>query len=125
MKPEDKKAFLVLMAMLSEAFNEQISAERGKIYFEFLEKHPLYEVSYAIKEAIRKNKFFPKISELLEPLENKWSSDIKSEESLYVKGKNKEALEYISKIAKLIGNVPKQKQIQHKMRSAGEEENGI
>ena len=64
MKDTDKKYFLVLMATLEEAFKEEMSPERGKLYFEFLNKYSLYEVTSAVEEAIRSLKFFPKIGEL-------------------------------------------------------------
>lgn len=65
MQEKDKKEFLVLMATLSEAFKEDVSKERAKIYFEFLKGYSIEGIKYAIKRAIKELKFFPKISELL------------------------------------------------------------
>jgi len=111
MKPEDKKNFLVLMAMLGEAFKEDVSSERAKIYFEFLQNHPLSDVTYAFKRAIRELKFFPKVSELIEMM-SPYEVD---EEAPHIKSQNKEAIEYIKKIAAMIGKpMPKVDRISYK-----------
>ncbi len=66
MQEKDKKEFLVLMAMVETAFNEQVSKERAKIYFDFLKNYSMQGVRYAINRAIKELKFFPKVSELLQ-----------------------------------------------------------
>lgn len=65
MQEKDKKEFLVLMAMLAEAFKEDISKDRAKIYFDFLKPYSMDGIRYAFKRAIKELRFFPKIAELL------------------------------------------------------------
>jgi hypothetical protein len=111
MKIEDKKNFLVLMAMLGEAFKEDVSSERAKIYFEFLKDKPIFEISYAFKRAIRELKFFPKISEIIE-LMTPYEVD---EEAPHIKSQNKEAVEYIKKMASIIGKpIPRVERLPYK-----------
>jgi uncharacterized membrane-anchored protein YjiN (DUF445 family) len=105
MKEIDQKPFLILMAMLNEAFKEQMSSERGKIYFEFLKKYSISEVTYAVKQSIKKLKFFPKVADLIEfinPDERyEFIGDPKQIE-LRNEKQDKEALEYIKQMARLI-----------------------
>ena len=110
MKPENKKEFILLMAMLAEAFKDPVSSERAKIYFEFLEKYPLYLITWGVKRAIRELKFFPKISELIELMgdHHGWGSGPSLE--YLVEGEKKEeiqAIEYIKRMANLIGGPEK------------------
>jgi len=105
MDEKDKKGFLVLMAMLSEAFKEEMSSERGKIYFEFLRKYPLYQVVWSVNQSIKELKYFPKVSELIDFINPSTYEDLTDPQLLLEgnKGGNKKALEYIAQMAKTIG----------------------
>ena len=106
MEEKDKKGFLILIAMLSEAFKEELSTERAKIYFEFLKPYSLYQVMTAIKYSIRNFKFFPKISELAEFIDPKDGYQlIETEEVMKfrLKRENKQMLEYIGQISQIMG----------------------
>lgn len=116
MEEKDRKYFLVLMAMLSEAFKEEVSSERGKLYFEFLQKYSLSQVTNATKRSVEDLKWFPKISELIEIINPSpyrdftYEGDEKGLE-LEAKRKQEHALEFIKKMTKLIGQKePKSKE---------------
>jgi hypothetical protein len=105
MEEKDRKGFLVLMAMLSEAFKEEMSTERAKIYFEFLKTYSLYQIMRSIKYSIRHHKFFPKVSELLDFIDPEDGYRlIETEEAMKfrLKKENKEMIEYIGKIAQIV-----------------------
>lgn len=109
MEQKDQKGFLVLIALLAESFKEEMSKERAKIYFEFLSKFELYEVTWAIKQAIRELKYFPKISELIDfihPTQYEYVGGPSKE--LTSKRENQKALEYIGRMANIVKNDPKQ-----------------
>lgn len=104
MKPTEKKQFLCLLAMLAEAFKEEISKERAKIYFEFLREFEIEKIQKSIRMAIETLKFFPKIAELrdfiIEPInrnENYWPEfkEIEYSESALSTEKAKELLREI------------------------------
>ncbi len=103
---QDRKGFLILMALLGEAFKEEVSTERAKIYFEFMKPYTLFAVMTAIKRAIRELKFYPKVSELLEFIDpyNGYQM-VESDEShkFRLKNENKQLLEFIIQISKIIG----------------------
>lgn len=127
MQEKNRKAFLVLMAMLSEAFKEEVSTERAKIYFEFLSKYELNHVVYAIKQAIRELKWFPKIAELIEFINPCLYPEMGDPERLTYQKKegDKRALEYISEIAKMIGekkDINRLVKLPYKQRASGEKE---
>lgn len=106
MEESDRKGFLILMAMISEAFKEEVSTERAKIYFEFLKPYSLYRVMDAIKYSIRHLKFFPKISELTDVIDPKDKYTlIESEESnrFRLKKENTEMVLFMSEISKIMG----------------------
>ncbi|MEM5872111.1 MAG: hypothetical protein QW051_04525 [Candidatus Aenigmatarchaeota archaeon] len=69
MKKEELQKFFVLMGKLAIAFRENLTPEQGKIYLEYLQGFGIEEIEKAIDRAIRELKFFPKISELIEFIE--------------------------------------------------------
>ncbi len=106
MEEKDRKGFLVLMAMSAEAFKEEVSKERAKIYFEFLRKYSLYQVMQALNHSIRTSKFFPRVADLedfLRPdnhyprLESDKARDIR------LKQEEKRMLDYIGQISRILG----------------------
>lgn len=106
MEEKDRKGFLILMAMLSEAFKEEMSTERAKIYFEFLKPYSLYQVMNSIKYSIRHFKFFPKISELAEFIDpGDGYRLIETDEIMKfrLKKENKVILEYVGQISQILG----------------------
>lgn len=113
MEEKDKKGFLVLMAMLAEAFKEDVSTERAKIYYEFLNPFSFYSVMMGIKESIKTAKFFPKVSELRDIISppSGWGPNFaipnKNEE-------NKQIMEFVEKIAKIMGSKKNLPQLPHK-----------
>lgn len=112
MDEKDRKGFLVLMAMLAEAFKEDVSSERAKIYFEFLRPFSFYEVMMSIKESIKTSKFFPKVSELREIIcpPGGWGSNF----SLPNKDElDKRVIEYVERIAKIMGSKKNLPQLPH------------
>lgn len=66
MEEKDKKRFLLILMTLGEAFKEEISKERAKIYFEFLADLPILQIEQAVKTAIRECHFFPRVAQLRE-----------------------------------------------------------
>jgi len=62
----DLPAFAESMAALGVTFGEEISFERGRLYFEALRDLPLEEVRQAVLAGIRRSKFFPRPAELRE-----------------------------------------------------------
>lgn len=103
---QEKKGFLVLMALLGEAFKEEVSTERAKIYFEFLKPYSFYSVMNAIKHSIRYLKFYPKVSELIDIISpHDQYPLIESEEAkkFRLKRENQEITEFITQISKIIG----------------------
>lgn len=113
MEDKDKKSFLILMAMLSEAFADNTSSERAKIYWEFLKKYQMNEIAFAIKEAVRRLKFYPKVSEIIEIIEIEHGpyrdlSDTKTIE-LENKKKDEKAVEWIKQMASAIGRPVKER----------------
>jgi hypothetical protein len=65
---EDKKQFVVLMGILAEALpsKEPMTKNKAKIYFEFLKTYSIKNVTFAIKQAIRKFDYFPSVHQILE-----------------------------------------------------------
>ena len=68
MEEKDKKEFLVLMATLAMAYNEDVAKERAKLYFEFLKGYSIKNVREAIEDHIQASRFFPKISEIIQQM---------------------------------------------------------
>lgn len=64
MEEKDVKQFLLLLVMLEEAFKEEVSKERAKIYFEALREFSLPQIKESFITVIRELKFFPKVAEL-------------------------------------------------------------
>jgi hypothetical protein len=64
----DKKQFLVLLAWMAQAFKEEMSKERAKIYYDFLKSYHIEKIREAFESCISSLKFFPKISEILEQM---------------------------------------------------------
>ena len=67
----DKKLFLKSLNSLESAFGEKLSKDRTKIYWDMLKGYSDVEIKKAVIEAIRRLKFFPKISEIIEAIEGK------------------------------------------------------
>jgi hypothetical protein len=113
MEEKDKKGFLVLMAMLAEAFKEDVSTERAKIYFEFLSPFGFYEVMMSIKESIKTSKFFPKVSELREIISppGGWGPHFGIPNKNEV---DKQIMEFVERIAKIMGSKKNLPQLPHK-----------
>lgn len=66
----DKQKFAILMGMLYEAFptREPLSKTKVKLYYEFLKGYSIANVTYAIKECIKKFDYFPTIHQITEIL---------------------------------------------------------
>ena len=65
----DKKLFLKSLNSLESAFSEKVSEDRAKIYWDILKGYSDLEIKRAIIGSLRKLKFFPKISEIIEMIE--------------------------------------------------------
>jgi len=65
----DKKLFLQSLNSLESAFDEKISEDRAKIYWDILRGYSDLNIKKAIIRSIRELKFFPKISEIIETIE--------------------------------------------------------
>ncbi|MGA2464664.1 MAG: hypothetical protein ABSH06_09975 [Thermodesulfobacteriota bacterium] len=106
MEEKDRKGFIVLMLMLSEAFKEDMSTERVKIYFEFLKPYSLYQVMQAVNHLIRHSKFFPRVAdfhELIDPEDGYHLFESEEAKKLRLKNEEKIMLEYVGDISKLLG----------------------
>ena len=66
MTEDHRKAFAVEMAMLAEAFGEQLSSARLEIYFEDLKGYDFEHVVLGIRAARATKKFFPKVADITE-----------------------------------------------------------
>ena len=62
----DKKRFAVLMASLGVAFDAAPTRERMALYWEALKARPISSPVWAVGEAIRTLRWFPKAVELIE-----------------------------------------------------------
>lgn len=113
MEDKEKKSFLVMMAMLSEAFADNTSSERAKIYWEFLKKYQLNEVTFAIKEAVKRLKFYPKVSEIIDMIETGRGPyrDLGDPKAIEFDNKKKDekAIEWIKQMASAIGRPVKER----------------
>lgn len=119
MEEKDRKGFIMTMAMLSEAFKEEMSTERVKIYFEFLKSYSLYQVMQATKHLIRHAKFFPKIAdfhEFIDPEDGYKLIEGEIGKQQRLKRESKEMIEYMNDLSKMLGKKKEftQKQIEHK-----------
>lgn len=106
MEEKDRKGFLVLMVMLSEAFREDMSSERAKIYFEFLKSYSLFQVMQSIQWSIRHLKWFPKLADLhefIDPEDGYKLIETEKAKEFRLKNEEKIMLEYIGGISSLIG----------------------
>ncbi len=106
MKEEDRKYFIVLMAMLEEVFKENLSTERAKLYFEFLKEHSLSTVAQAVRIAVKECKFFPKIAEIeqfINTLSARWHLEKESEAT------NKKYVEWISMLGTILSQPNEQR----------------
>lgn len=67
MKEQDKKRFVQIMAVMSEAMRDNVSMERAKIYFQCLAEYSVEEVERAAVEAIKIRTYqgIPLIGELI------------------------------------------------------------
>ena len=65
----DKKLFLKSLNSLESAFDEKLSEDRVKIYWNILKGYSDEEMKKATVGSIRELKFFPKISEIIEIIE--------------------------------------------------------
>jgi len=65
----DKKLFLKSLNSLESAFDEKVSEDRVKIYWDILKGYSDIEIKKAVIGSIRGLKFFPKISEIIEMIE--------------------------------------------------------
>ncbi|MBA7588070.1 hypothetical protein ES708_30118 [subsurface metagenome] len=61
----DKKLFLQSLNGLESAFDEKVSEDRAKIYWDMLKNYSDMEMKKAVVGSIRGLKFFPKISEII------------------------------------------------------------
>jgi len=65
----NKKLFLQGLNSLESAFDEKVSEDRAKIYWDMLKGYSDLEIKKAVVGSIRELKFFPKISEIIEMIE--------------------------------------------------------
>jgi len=65
----DKKLFLQSLNSLESAFDEKLSEDRAKIYWDILKGYSDLNIKKAVIRSIRELKFFPKISEIIEMIE--------------------------------------------------------
>lgn len=106
MEERDRKGFLVLIAMLSEAFKEEMSSERAKIYYEFLKPYSLYQIMQSIQWSIKHLKWFPKIADLhefIDPEDGYKLIESDKTKEFRLKNEEKVMLEYVREISSLIG----------------------
>ncbi len=64
-----KAIFLQSLNALESAFGEKASEDRAKIYWDILKGYSDIEIKKAVIGSIRRLKFFPKISEIIEMIE--------------------------------------------------------
>ncbi len=65
----DKKLFLQSLNSLESAFDEKVSEDRAKIYWDILKGYSDREIKKSVIRSIRELKFFPKVSEIIEMIE--------------------------------------------------------
>jgi hypothetical protein len=65
----DIEDFAGLMALLAEVFGKDLTPQLVEIYFRALADFPIERIAAAIDEAVRRLKFFPKPTELIELIE--------------------------------------------------------
>lgn len=66
MKEQDRKRFAVAMLRLATGLDVALIKTRTDIYFEDLADEPFWAVEWALKEANRRFRFFPKVVEIRE-----------------------------------------------------------
>ena len=64
-----KAIFLQSLNALESAFGEKASEDRAKIYWDILRGYSDIEIKKAVIGSIRRLRFFPKISEIIEMIE--------------------------------------------------------
>lgn len=69
MTNSDRKQFAQLCALLSQAFDKEMSTLLANIYFDSLKDFSIEQVACAVEQAIKSRKFFPKVAELRELIE--------------------------------------------------------
>jgi hypothetical protein len=65
MHSDDHEQFSILMAILSETYNRDISTMLMEIYFRVLSPYTIHEIDSAVYKAISECVFFPKPAELV------------------------------------------------------------
>lgn len=75
MNKNDYRNFAVLMATLESCFDKEVSKEKIKLYFSFLDDLSIQQVKRSIHWILKTNKYFPTISDIrtasLESIESK------------------------------------------------------
>lgn len=116
-----KEEFVKIMAFLGMAYNKEFNVNDIEMYYEFLSNYEYGVLKRAIKNLIKKNKFLPKIAEIIEAcessqkdpkietleymLEKGYFKEYSSNEETYYKGRPNEferSLKFVKK-----GTIPK------------------